>query len=170
MKPFLLGEIMLTQERLKEVLIYDPDTGNFIWAMNRMGPVRKGEIAGTIDNNGYVKIWIDRKQYRAQRLAFLYMAGNFPDIADHKNGIVADNRWCNLRNLSKTANGQNISKPRSHNKCGFLGVQKHTDYDKFVARIVIKGKEKYLGIFDTPELAHAAYLAAKRIYHEGNTL
>ncbi len=161
---------MITQERLKEVLFYDPNTGDFIWTKNRMGPVRKGEIAGSIDNNGYVKIWIDRKQYRAQRLAFLYMEGKFPDIADHKNGIVSDNRWCNLRNLSKSANGQNISKPRSHNKCGFLGVQKSADGEKFVARIVINGKEKYIGIFNTPELAHAAYIKEKRIHHEGNTL
>lgn len=66
---------MITQERLKELLTYDPATGEFRWIVSR-GPNRAGNSAGCIDKAGYRIIEIDGKAYRAARLAFLYMTGD----------------------------------------------------------------------------------------------
>jgi len=65
-------------------------------------------------------------------------------------------------------NLQNIRRARSDNRSGLLGVAR--DKTGFRAVIKVAGKQKYLGTFPTPELAHSAYLSAKRLLHEGNTL
>lgn len=138
------------------------------WVSHRMRPDLIGKEVGTIDNNGYVKVWIDMKQYRVHRLAFLYMDGVTPLIVDHINGNPSDNRWANLRNVNKTINGQNIKKARRDSSHGFLGV--HKGGAGFTATICVNGKSMYLGSYATPEIAHEAYLKAKRKLHEGNTL
>ncbi len=159
---------MLTQERLKEVINYDPETGVMKWIAHHHRPDMVGKRLGSIDDNGYVKVWIDSRQYRVHRLAFLYMTGAIPPIVDHINGISADNRWVNLRESDKMRNAQNMKRARKDNTTGFLGV--HVSRYKFTAGIHLSGKGKYLGSFDTPEEAHEAYLIAKRKLHEGNTL
>ena len=67
---------MITQERLKEVLHYNPETGIFVWE-HSTPYVSAGTTAGWIDN-GYIRIYVDGKEYKAHRLAFLYMEGYFP--------------------------------------------------------------------------------------------
>ena len=42
--------------------------------------------------------------------------------------------------------------------------------ERWIARITVGRKEKYLGSFDTSDQASAAYLSAKRSMHEGCTL
>jgi hypothetical protein len=66
-------------------------------------------------------------------------------------------------------NQQNQRKARLDNKSGFLGVGRIGK--RWQARISYPGgKDTYLGLFDTPELAHAAYLEAKRRLHPGGTI
>lgn len=106
----------------------------------------------------------------AHRLAFLLMTGAMPagDV-DHINGNRADNRWCNLRDVSRAVNMQNLRKPRADNTTGFLGVS--LSKGRYQAQIAANGKTHYLGLYDCPKLAHAAYVARKRLLHsEGNTL
>lgn len=159
---------MLTQARLKELLHYDPETGISTWISMRAG-VRFGAAAGTLTKIGYIVVKVDGIDYGVHRLAWLYMTGNFPvDRIDHKNGNGSDNRFSNLRKANARINGENIRKARKHNKTGVLGVSHN--FKKFQARITVKGKQMYLGNFKTPELAHAAYLKAKRALHEGCTI
>ena len=73
-----------------------------------------------------------------------------------------------LRDLPQRINNQNIAKARAHNTTKHLGVKKNND--KWGARIGLDGKSFWLGTFDTPELAHAAYLEAKRRLHAGCTI
>lgn len=73
---------MVTQDRLKELFTYDPDTGLFTRTIGRKG-VAAGSIAGTVLLNGYIKISIDHKQYLAHRLAWIYVNGYAPDSIDH---------------------------------------------------------------------------------------
>ena len=162
----------LTSKRLKELLRYDPITGTFTWLKKtgRKGNIQPGMVAGGPAGRGYLCIGIDGARYPAHRLAWLYMTGYWPigDL-DHKNTDRIDNRWCNLREVSsKSFNAENIRRAHKDNALGVLGVYRHGP--SFRARIKASGKDHCLGSFSTIEAAHAAYLAAKRKLHAGNTL
>lgn len=161
---------MITQTRLKELLDYDPETGVFTWRVQTSNYIRIGDVAGMIDVHGYCVIGVDRKLYKAHRLAWVYTYSIIPDKMqiDHINGNTKDNRIDNLRCVTCVVNQQNQRKARCDNTSGFLGV--HPYGKGWRARIMVNGKDKYLGTFPTPELAHEAYLKAKRELHEGNTL
>jgi len=74
---------MLTQERLKELLTYNPDTGVFTRKKVSRGGRWK---VGTLDGTGYIHTRVDYKIYLAHRLAWLYMYGEFPtETIDHIN-------------------------------------------------------------------------------------
>jgi hypothetical protein len=133
-----------TQERLKELVHYDPETGIFTWALKRKG-CRVGDECGTIDKNGYRYLTIDRQVLGANRCAFIYMLGECPKnmVIDHINGIRNDNRWCNLRAITQQEN--------LRHKHGRKGYYKRGN--RFVARTFIDGEQIYIGTFDT---AHSA--------------
>lgn len=46
-----------------------------------------------------------------------------------------------------------------------VGVTWSKPAGRWIAQIQTNGARKYLGLHDTPELAHAAYLEAKRELH-----
>lgn len=152
----------LTTARLREMLHYDPSTGHFT-RLKAASYGKAGERAGFM-RNGYEMVSLDAREYRAHRLAWFYTFGVWPaKHLDHINGVTTDNRIANLREVTDAQNHQNIDGPRRTNKTGFLGVVAHKD--RFRARIQVDGRVRYLGIHDTPEQAHAAYLEAKRKLH-----
>jgi hypothetical protein len=154
----------LTQERLKELLSYDPETGIFINLKSR-GTAKIGSVAGC-KNRGYVCIRINSKSYLAHRLAWLYVHGNFPEkYLDHMNEIRDDNRIINLRLATNQENQHNRSSANSDSASGYLGVGWHKQYGKWMTRIQLNGRRKHLGFFNTAEEASEAYLAAKRDLH-----
>lgn len=160
----------MTRDELAKLLEYDPDTGAFRWKINRRGTAKAGQEAGHINASGYRIIRTHKGRHGAHRLAFLLMTGAMPagDV-DHINGSRADNRWCNLRAVSRAVNMQNLRKAHKDSQTGILGVTRHRG--RYRAQIGIGGKLKYLGLYDCPKLAHAAYVAHKRLLHpEGNTL
>lgn len=149
----------LTQATLKELLTYNPETGIFIWRVDRVR-VRKGEVAGKLTPWGYVEIGISGQRYQAHRLAFLYMTGAMPkDYVDHINLIRSDNKWSNLRNATNSQNQMNTSK-RANNTSGFKGVSWHKPDGRWRVDIRIEGRKKFLGYFDSPADGYAAYCAA----------
>ena len=158
----------LTAERLREVLSYDPETGVFTWFAAR-GSGKVGSVAGCLAKDGYRVIRIDRQRYLASRLVWLYTTGSWPKFEiDHKNGIRDDDRWVNLRDVTRSENQQNLRRALSNSTTGFLGVSRHQG--NFQAQIRLDGKSRYLGTFSTPEEAHAAYLNAKRGLHQTCTI
>jgi len=142
------GEVMenLTQERLKELLDYNPDTGIFIWKVSGHG-CETGDVAGSLNNRGYRQIGIDYKVYRASRLAWLYMESYFPEHdVDHINRVEGDDKWSNLRHVSHQCNLRNCGRHRN-NKSGVTGVSWHKQNEKWVAMIMAVDKQKHLGYF-----------------------
>lgn len=155
---------MVTWERLKEVIHYDPDAGTFSWKINT-GFVKPGDIAGSKGRDGYLHIRVDRRSYCAHRLAWLYETGEWPrDQIDHLNGQRLDNRFSNLREATQTENTRNVRRHRD-NASGFKGVSFYKPYRKWVANICFGGKRKNLGYFQTPEDAYAAYCNAAEEHH-----
>lgn len=158
----------ISPERLRELLVYDAETGVFtrrVGARSRQA----GTIVGTRDSYGYLVTKIQRRMYKLHRLAWLYMTGEWPDQIDHIDGIRDNNRWSNLRNVDGATNQQNQRRAQGDNRsCGLLGVTRLGD--RWMARILVAGKRVQIGSFSTPEAAHAAYVAAKRELHAGCTL
>jgi hypothetical protein len=156
----------LTQERLKELLHYDPETGLFTWVGRAYRSVRLGRVAGNINKvSGYVQIRVDGHPCYGHRLVFLYMTGRLPENSvDHINGNRSDNRWKNLRDATNQENAQNQRRAKSGTRSGVMGACKDATRDKFNAKTI------YLGRYDTAEEANAAYLDAKRAMHVGCTI
>jgi hypothetical protein len=158
----------LTQERLREVLSYDEVTGIFTW-VRLFHYNRKNWEAGSIDSSGYQQIRVDGRLYLAHKLAWLYVFGEWPEEIDHRDRNKLNNAIGNLRQASRFLNMQNIETPNE--KVGKLpGAYRkvtRTGQIRWQASIGANGKQHFLGYFDTPEEANAAYLAAKTKLHKG---
>lgn len=150
---------MLTAERAREVLAYREEDGALTWLSN-------GKAAGTLRQDGYIQVSIDRRLYRAHRVAWLMVTGAWPEFEiDHRNMMRSDNSWANLRDVNHATNKQNERLPRGGGSSGLLGVTRFRG--RFKAQIKRGGKSLHLGMFDTAELAHCAYVSAKRRLHVG---
>ena len=147
---------MITQAELKRILHYDPSTGVFTNRVYRSSRSLAGQVIGTVDGKGYLHTIIEQKIYRLHRLAWLYMTGDVPVHVDHRDRNKQNNAWGNLREATCSQNAGN-SGMHSHNKSGFRGVSHNTRSGKWHAQIKIKGKQTYLGRFDTPEEAAVCY-------------
>jgi hypothetical protein len=160
----------LTTARLHELLRYDPSTGVFTWRMSR-GSRAAGQTTGAVNSHGYVLIGLDGTIWKAHQLAWLYVTGEWPrEWIDHRDGDKANNRFTNLRLASFGINAQNRRTANRGARAGLLGVCA-TSAGRWQAAIVIPGdKRRYIGVFDTPEEAHAAYVEAKRQHHPGCTI
>lgn len=156
----------LTQKHLLELMTYEPETGRFVWKELNRKNRQSGREAGTTNSDGYRVISIAGKGYKAHRLAWLAHYGAFPEKEiDHINRDKSDNRVCNLRLADHAQNLQNLAAPRSDNKSGFLGVSFAKSANKWRATIKVKGKQTNIGLFESPEKASDAYIAAKRQVH-----
>jgi hypothetical protein len=149
----------LTSEQVQDLLDYDFTTGVFTWRVD-FGNRKSGAVAGSKDAHGYIVITINGRAYKAHRLAWLYCHGGWPEHSiDHINGVKDDNRIANLRDVEHPLNLLNVRRAYRTNKSGFLGVSRNGS--GWRAEIRVAKKKRNLGTYDTPEQAHAAYLAAK---------
>lgn len=159
----------LTADRLRRLVRYDKVTGIMTRRVVTCGKVKKGDVCGTPNTRGYLQCRIDGRLYLISRLAILYVTGEWPTHkVDHRNHVIKDNRWDNIRDVTQSVNMQNQVKPSRANKTGFLGVS--IAGDRFAATIRVGGRHIKLGRFDQPTQASEAYLRAKRAMHPGNTL
>ena len=152
-----------TSERLRELFHYDPETGAFVRRV-RVGRYQVGEEAGSVSKvSGYREIGVDGRLYLAHRLAWTMVHGEPPKYIDHANGDRADNRIANLR---AATNSQNMGNCRGHKDSAvpLKGVRRPPDYRRFKAEIMVEGRKFDLGLFDTAEEAHAAYVSAAKEY------
>lgn len=148
----------LSQEYLKSILAYDPETGVWIWKIHYF--IRLvGAVAGSIKQDGYRQIKIGNVDYMSARLACLYMKGRWPiEEMDHKDTNRSNDKWENLREATRAENTRNRN-AKVTSLIGLKGV-KLTTSGKYEAAIRSKEDYKYLGTFDTPEEAAKAYADA----------
>lgn len=151
-------------ERIREVLSYNPETGEFHWRVTLSARRIAGSLAGEVKDSGYRLIGVDGARYRAHRLAFVYMNGEWPaDQVDHVNCNRSDNRWVNLRAATNQQNGANRGANRN-NKSGYKGVSWNCQRGKWAAKITLRGRQKHLGFFTDPAAAGVAYAVAAKAY------
>jgi hypothetical protein len=129
---------MLTQEKLKSLLTYVPESGQFFW--NESGKGREASLdAGTLLPTGYIHITIEGERYVAHRLAWLYMTGVFPEEElDHIDRDRANNIWLNLREATRSENAMN-QQIRTDNISGHRGICWDKQKNKWKVQISAKG-------------------------------
>lgn len=165
-----------TQARVKEYFNYDPETGSLIFLerprdqFDAAGHARHlkliGTEAGHVEQQGYRVVVVDGVYQKAHKIAWLWMTGEWPTYPgaeiDHINRDRSDNRWVNLRKVSKSQNQRNANM-RSNNQSGVHGVNWVESKQKWVARIWNGPRHVFLGQFD--DLGHAAIArrAAERV-------
>jgi hypothetical protein len=164
---------LLTFEEAYRILNYDCFTGEIRWSGNRSDldymskqniDKHLGKHARRVDGNGYIKIQIKGKNYKAHRLAWLMTYEKWPDgEVDHIDGNGLNNRIENLRDVTKSQNQRN----RRINKAsttGVTGVCFHKVKKKYEVSIKSNGRQVYVGAFKTIEEAAAARKAANEQY------
>lgn len=172
---------MLSFDKVSQQLRYEPETGKVFWRNEALGGFKKsvvihaaGDEAGCIRKDGRVVIRVGDKLYMRYRIAWLLETGDWPvGEIDHINGISSDDRFVNLRDVSRQTNQQNIRKAvRGKKSSSMLGVyaNKPGSSKPWIASIQAGGKNIYLGAFCTEKDAAHAYLVAKRVLHAGCTL
>ena len=156
-------------QRLRHLFLYDPSTGLLIRRIPTGPKTLAGTVAGYL-NDGYVNVTVDGRTCRAHRVAWAIHTGDWPvNEVDHRHGKRADNRWDNLRDVTKQVNTENQRFAQAGNPSGFLGVHPRAS-GRFQAVICSDKKNRTLGTYDTSEEAHAVYLKAKRDLHPGCTI
>jgi len=152
-------------ELVKQLLDYDPVTGCLRW---RAGSQREAGNKYRVGNTAYRRIMIGGKNYYAHRLVYLMQTQADPlDLhIDHIDGNGLNNSWRNIRVATHAENIWN-SRRAASNTSGYKGVSKikRCNQARWLAQIVVNGKQKYLGRFPTAELAHAAYCKAAAELH-----
>lgn len=156
---------------LRELVHYDPDTGDFTWR-NRADRSSQwngryaGKIAGarSLSHNRH-SIRVDGRCYYAHRLAWLYMTGVWPSgEIDHHDCNPSNNKWANLRHATSSQNNANTRTPR-HNTSGYKGVSWVKTHNLWKAQIAVGRRTIFIGYYRTAEAGHAAYRAAAAEYY-----
>lgn len=154
---------VITLDRIKQRLDYDPETGIFVWLDTLGGKCLKGWPAGRMGTGkaaGYLRITVYGREYKAHRLAWFWMTGEWPENQiDHINGNPSDNRWSNLRLATQNQNKQN-SGVYKNSKSGVKGVSWHLATGMWRAVIQVNRKQVYLGRFEDINDAARAYQQA----------
>ena len=158
----------MTQELLREYVDYDEVTGIVTWK-KKTGSNIIGVEVGSYMTNGYKSVGILKESMLVHRLIYLYMTGTLPQQVDHINQVRDDNRWCNIQASTNKKNSRNHTL-RSTNTSGWTGVSWGKRENKWRARIMVDGVEKYLGTYYTIEEAVKARKKANLKYgfHENH--
>ena len=145
-------------EWFKDRYEYNPDTGD----------IRRKSTGTLVADkcHGYLRIRGDNDgekfEVRAHRVAWALQTGDWPERQiDHINGIRNDNRFCNLREVTHKQNQWNRSGHKDRKRSPYTGVQPLPN-GKWRSIIMVSGRRKHLGVFDSADLAHCAYQQASR--------
>jgi len=158
---------------LESVLSIDDQTGRVFWRAKAFKNCIIGKEIGNVSGCGYREVRLFGVRTYVHRVVWRMRVGMLTQGChiDHIDGDRLNNRLSNLREVTCSVNLQNQKRARRDNKSGALGVAPHPCVKgKFTAQITLNGKKRHIGVFTTPEAAHAAYIEAKRELHAGCTL
>jgi hypothetical protein len=156
---------IIDRERVLHLFNIDMESGKFFWKNPSWRcPHLAGSEAGHLGRTNGKPYWIikiDDKAFKRGRLMFLAVNGFLPNpCVDHRDGNSLNDRPDNLRQATITENAWNHKfRARKQNDLP-MGVRRMEG--RFQARIGVNKKLLYLGVFDTPEEAHAVYLVARK--------
>jgi hypothetical protein len=143
---------------LKQDLEYNPDTGEFRWLRYVSPTCSLSWFKGKI-TNGYYCIGYKGKTWRAHRLAWLLMTGDFPlKEIDHLDRDRGNNKWENLRDTSRTLNQYNKNKCKNKYTSMYPGVRLHKPSGKYTATVCYKNQKYHVGYYTCEKEAYKAYL------------
>ena len=156
------------QETLKELIDYYPETGELIWRIRTDDLKWSKRWAGKpaldgLDKYGYKRGKLLGKYALSHRIAWKWVIGEDPEHIDHINGDKSDNRFCNLRSVTRSENMQNRKK-HTNNKTGVTGVYWHSNHKRWVAAISTGGRRRTIGYFKTIDEAKEARAKAEEEY------
>lgn len=156
-----MSKPILSQDYLKSILRYDPETGIFYWTIRKSGICK--EEAGSLSSNGYRTLMIDKSNYAAGRLAWIMFHGIQPDgQVDHMNHDKSDNRISNLRVVTNQENQMN--RRYSGNNSGVMGVCQSKRNLRWYSYIKVNQKMINLGSYKDIEEAISIRLCAEDHY------
>ena len=137
----------LTQELLKTEIVYDQLTGVFTRARDTKVSKAGDVIGKPSKNRGTVRIRIGSNIYKGHRLAWLYITGSWPvDDIDHKDRDPSNNKFDNLRDVSRSVNCVNKAMSLT-NTTGVTGVTQFKG--RFRVQGKINGNVTSLGVYNT---------------------
>lgn len=145
--------------RVRALFDCDPVAGTLRWRMRTSNRIEIGDIAGSLDENGYIIVSIDGQRYLAHRIIWYHVHGDWLPQIDHRDLVRSNNAILNLRPSNQSQNLHNIGIPK-HNTSGLKGASYSARRGHWIAQIAIDGKRLHLGGFPTKEEAHAAYIRA----------
>ena len=172
----------LTQEIVRELLDYDPDTGALTWKARDQKWFKNGQACKSWNTKypgkyafsvktkkNYLRGKILGHPCLAHRIIWFWMIGSWPNQIDHINGVRDDNRWINLRNVTNQENCKNRALSK-RNKSGVIGVYWNRQTLKWRTEIVVNQKIIVLGNFSELSSAAAIRKAAEKKYgyHENH--
>lgn len=138
---------MITKDTLLKYFDIDFNAGLFLWKEDRGRLAKKGDIAGSRSDGGYIRIKVEGKLYMAHRLMWLAATGEMPlGQIDHINGVRTDNRLINLRDVTPSENCLNRA-ARVDSTSRVPGVAWHKKQQRWVARLQVEGERIQLGSF-----------------------
>lgn len=152
---------MITQEHLKELFLYDSNSGEFYNRFSR-GRAKAGNMAGSY-TCGYWRLTVGYKRIYAHQAAWLYVHGVYVEEIDHWDGNGLNNAIANLRDVTRSQN--NFNSERDTGTSGLRGAYLDSRVQRWYSKIQISGQVKWLGHFDTAMEAHLAFMAAVEQYH-----
>ena len=153
----------LTLSKLHE--LFDYKDGNLIWKIAKSRRVKAGDIAGSLNEYGYIMIGFNGSVYRAHRLIYFYHNGYFPLFIDHIDGNKSNNKIENLRSVTISQNAMN-QKISTRNSSGVKGVMWHKRDKKWVVQLKVNSKCHSFGYYDDKELAELVAMEATNKLHK----
>lgn len=173
--------VLPRQERLQQLLRYEPTTGELFWKERAQSEFLNNSLRACkswnsanadqpalmmVNKNGYRCGTLDKVSVLAHRVIWKLMTGKDADHVDHMDGVRTNNKWENLRDVDATGNRRNVALSRS-NKTGVPGVMLYKRWECSVPTYWVRIGAKTLGYFKDFDEAVKVRKAAEieRGYH-----